>query len=344
MQFQSIGAQGNYAQAGKAAADDTLRSFIAQRDKSPDYGQMAMNAAEIRSSEKRAAVEAESSVAQAGIAAGAKVKANKTKLDGEMAYKKGKRMAGVLAAGGQMVGQAGQYYMSSKDRKLRELGTEDPYYDKRREKIEGKLAADKAEIERLENWEYKPVTVGQTPGASSNTDGGLVATAPTTPKLDGGITGQGGGTVSQPNGGNTGDINTFQGMYGLAKNSGARFPELVAAQWALESGWGKTPSGKNNYFGVKATSGQAGTSKGTWEVENGKEITTTARFRDYGSPQESVDDLVGKWHKDYGSYSGVNNAKDAFGAADMLRSEGYATDPAYAAKLKEIMRQQGYGG
>ena len=344
MQFQSIGAQGNYARAGKAAADDTLRSFLAQRDKSPDYGKLAMDAAEIKSVEKRAAVKAESEVAQAGISASANVQANQKKIDGEMAYKKGKRMAGVLAAGGQMVGQAGEYYMSSKDRKLRETGTMDPYYDKQRDRVQGKLEENQAEIERLENWVYEEPSLGETPGASSTTDGELVATATPTPKLDGGITGEGGGTVSQPNGGNTGDINTFSGMYGLAKNSGAKFPELVAAQWALESGWGKTPSGKNNYFGVKATSGQAGTSKGTWEVENGKEINTTARFRDYASPQESVDDLVSKWHKNYGSYTGVNNAKNAFGAADMLRSEGYATDPAYAAKLKKIMREQGYGG
>ena len=343
MQFQSIGAQGNYARAGKAAADDTLKSFLAQRNKSPDYGKLAMDAAEIKSVEKQAAVKAESAVAQAGISAGAKVKANQTKIDGDMAYKKGKRMAGVLAAGGQMVGKAGELY-SNADRKLRETGTMDPYYDKQRDRAQGKLDENNAEIERLENWVYEEPTFGETPGASSNTDGGLVATATPAPKLDGGITGQGGGTVSQPNGGSTGDINTFQGMYGLAKNSGAKYPELVAAQWALESGWGKTPSGKNNYFGVKATSGQAGTSKGTWEVENGKEINITARFRDYASPQESVDDLVSKWHKNYGSYTGVNNATNAFGAADMLRSEGYATDPAYAAKLKEIMRQQGYGG
>lgn len=326
MQFQSIGAQGNYAQAGKSAANDTLRSFLAQRNKSPDYGQLAMDAAEIRSKEKQATVAAESQVAQAGIAASAKVDANQIKLDGNMAYKKGKRMAGVLSAGGQMVAKAGELYGNA-DRKLRETGEYDSYYDKQKTRAQGKLDEANADLDKYS----KPIELetAPTPGGSTDTDGGLVATATPAPKLDGG---------------NTGDINTFGGMYGLAKNSGAKYPELVAAQWALESGWGKTPSGKNNYFGVKATSGQAGTSKGTWEVENGKEINTTARFRDYGSPQESVDDLVSKWHKNYGSYTGVNNAKNAFGAADMLRSEGYATDPAYAAKLKEIMRQQGFGG
>ena len=150
MQFQSIGAQGNYARAGKAAADDTLRSFVAQRDKSPDYGKLAMDAAEIRSVEKQAAVKAESAVAQAGISAAAKVQANQMEIDGKMAYKKGKRMAGVLTVGGQMVAQAGEHY-SNADRKLRETGTNDAFYDKQRDRIQGRLDAAKADVDKYTN-------------------------------------------------------------------------------------------------------------------------------------------------------------------------------------------------
>ena len=128
----------------------------------------------------------------------------------------------------------------------------------------------------------------------------------------------------------------------MAAKSGAKYPQLVAAQWALESGWGKTPSGKNNYFGIKAGAGEQGTSKQTWEVYGGKEVNTSARFKDFDSPQGSVNELVNRWHKDYKGYTGVNNAPDAFSAADMLTSEGYATDPNYAKKLKQIMRDQGY--
>ena len=46
----------------------------------------------------------------------------------------------------------------------------------------------------------------------------------------------GGGATASPD---------FKGIVNMAKTGGAKFPELVAAQWALESGWGKTPSGKN---------------------------------------------------------------------------------------------------
>ena len=46
----------------------------------------------------------------------------------------------------------------------------------------------------------------------------------------------------------------------MGKNAGAKHPELVAEpQFALESAWGSAVSGKNNFFGVKATPGEAAT-------------------------------------------------------------------------------------
>jgi flagellum-specific peptidoglycan hydrolase FlgJ len=45
--------------------------------------------------------------------------------------------------------------------------------------------------------------------------------------------------------------NSWEGVSLHAKRVGAKFPELVAAQWALESGFGKSVSGKHNYFGLK---------------------------------------------------------------------------------------------
>ena len=61
-----------------------------------------------------------------------------------------------------------------------------------------------------------------------------------------------------------------------------------------------------------------------------------ANIKDYGSPQESVDDLVSKWYKDYPGYQGVNNANSLEEAAMMLQRQGYATDPEYAQKLIQI--------
>ena len=56
--FNSIGRSSNFAQAGKAAADDLVRSFAAARRNSPDYGKIAQSAASIRSQEKQAAMKA----------------------------------------------------------------------------------------------------------------------------------------------------------------------------------------------------------------------------------------------------------------------------------------------
>jgi len=58
----------------------------------------------------------------------------------------------------------------------------------------------------------------------------------------------------------------------------------------------------------------------------------------FGSAQESVNTLVNRWYKDYGSYKGVNRASSAQEAADQLQQQGYATDPRYSQKLKDIMR------
>ena len=65
--------------------------------------------------------------------------------------------------------------------------------------------------------------------------------------------------------------NDWDGVTAAAKVSGAKYPELVAAQWALESSWGKHVSGKNNYFGLKGS----GTNQSTQEFIDGNWITIT---------------------------------------------------------------------
>jgi len=43
--------------------------------------------------------------------------------------------------------------------------------------------------------------------------------------------------------------NDWNGVMAAGKAAGAKYPEVVAAQWALESAWGKHVSGTHNYFG-----------------------------------------------------------------------------------------------
>ena len=130
-----------------------------------------------------------------------------------------------------------------------------------------------------------------------------------------------------------------------ASAAGDKFPELTAAQAAIESGYGTAKSGKNNVFGEKGT----GTTKRTREVVNGKDVYVNAAFRDFDSEEDSTKNRVKKWSYKYG------DAKDLESAARNLqlppgskipgtnqKSHGvYATDPNYVSALTRIAREQG---
>ena len=68
-------------------------------------------------------------------------------------------------------------------------------------------------------------------------------------------------------------------------------PSLTIAQAALESGWGKSHI-ENNLFGMKAGTSWAGgtATRATREFVNGKWVTIEAKFRAYGSFNESIED------------------------------------------------------
>lgn len=119
----------------------------------------------------------------------------------------------------------------------------------------------------------------------------------------------------------------------IASSIGSKYPELTAAQWALESAWGSALAGKNNFFGIKGK----GTVNRTTEYVNGIPVQVEAEFMDFDTPEACIDYLVTRWYKDYKDYKGVNNAKDRNAAAKMLVTEHYATDPEYANKLISLM-------
>jgi hypothetical protein len=129
--------------------------------------------------------------------------------------------------------------------------------------------------------------------------------------------------------------NTWEGIETAAALAGAKFPEVVAAQWALESAYGTALSGKNNFFGIKGT---PGTVKTTWEDYGNGPVTIKATFKDFSSVYACVEHLVGQWYKDYKGYKGVNRATSREDCAYLLKREGYATDPIYAQKLIKLMK------
>jgi hypothetical protein len=132
--------------------------------------------------------------------------------------------------------------------------------------------------------------------------------------------------------------NTWEGVEAAAKAAGARWHSLVAAQWALESGWGKHAPG-HNYFGLKGP----GASRTTREVVNGKTITITDEFLNFHSLDECVGYLVDRWYRDFTAngkiYRGVNHCSSAEVAARELQRQGYATNPRYADLLIDLLRK-----
>ncbi|MBE0489171.1 MAG: flagellar assembly peptidoglycan hydrolase FlgJ [Halomonas sp.] len=120
--------------------------------------------------------------------------------------------------------------------------------------------------------------------------------------------------------------------------------ELILAQAALETGWGRheiaTADGRNshNLFGIKAGSRWQGptTEVVTHEYLNGQRTRVTDTFRVYGSFEASFTDYA-RLISDNPRYAGVVTAGSAEQAARALQAGGYATDPAYADKLIAVM-------
>jgi peptidoglycan hydrolase FlgJ len=122
--------------------------------------------------------------------------------------------------------------------------------------------------------------------------------------------------------------------------------QLIMAQAALESGWGRreiraedgTPS--YNLFGIKADKSWKGpvAETTTTEYVNGVAQKNRATFRAYASYDEAFTDYA-KFLVTNPRYTNVLSARDPAEAAHGLQRAGYATDPEYGGKLVRIMKQ-----
>jgi hypothetical protein len=106
----------------------------------------------------------------------------------------------------------------------------------------------------------------------------------------------------------------------------------------VEFGWGARVE-NNAYFGIKGkTQDGEGTTFTTHEFVDGKKVVIKDTFRAYASFAEAAED--------YGAFLSTNPrykscfevSRNPMAFVERLHAAGYATDPAYATKLQQIIR------
>ncbi len=127
---------------------------------------------------------------------------------------------------------------------------------------------------------------------------------------------------------------------------------FMIGQAAHETGWGRAAirnadgSDSHNLFGVKAGAGWAGATADitTTEYVNGEAQKVTAKFRAYASYDEAFRDYArmlvqSPRYAEVAAQAAAAPASpaSAAGFAQGLQRAGYATDPAYASKLTNVI-------
>ncbi len=122
-------------------------------------------------------------------------------------------------------------------------------------------------------------------------------------------------------------------------------PEVLLAQSALETGWGRhviaagNGASSHNLFGIKADGRWDGprVQVNTLEYVDGIPEQQRAAFRAYDDPAQSFADYVDFLHQNPRYREALAQAPDAEGYLRGLQAAGYATDPAYADKILAIL-------
>lgn len=122
-------------------------------------------------------------------------------------------------------------------------------------------------------------------------------------------------------------------------------PELIAAQAALESGWGQHPvrgsdgGDTHNLFGIKAGPQWRGAvaESVTTEVEENVATRRSERFRSYPDHASAFRDFTRLLLDNPRYRDALGAGDDAVAYAEALARGGYATDPAYADKLARVV-------
>lgn len=139
----------------------------------------------------------------------------------------------------------------------------------------------------------------------------------------------------------------YKRIYNLAKQAGDPFPEVTAAQWAIESGYGSSKTGKNNPFGQTGTHPTyGGTTLSTPRDPGGGSKT----FMNFGSEAEAVAFRVKRWVPEYGNattpYEALMNIQKHGG--NMRYAQGFPTAQypqgdwmGYVRSVSRVMTENG---
>lgn len=121
-------------------------------------------------------------------------------------------------------------------------------------------------------------------------------------------------------------------------------PDVLAAQAALETGWGQRPirredgADSHNLFALKAGGAWRGQTAEvlTTEYEQGEASQRREAFRSYAGPREAFQDFTRLMQSSPRYQGALQTGADALAYGRALQKGGYATDPAYADKLAQV--------
>ncbi|QUM77596.1 flagellar assembly peptidoglycan hydrolase FlgJ [Moritella sp. 24] len=127
-------------------------------------------------------------------------------------------------------------------------------------------------------------------------------------------------------------------------------PDVLLAQAALETGWGKKVSTDNkgdsshNLFNIKADKRWEGptASVGTLEFTDGVAKREKHQFRSYQDFQSSFNDFADFLQSGDRYSDALRNSADSAQFLNGLQNAGYATDPNYAAKIQSVMKHDAF--
>ena len=110
-----------------------------------------------------------------------------------------------------------------------------------------------------------------------------------------------------------------------------------------ESTWGLDPSGKNNYWGIKATPQEVKDGKATLvttsEVINGKEVIIKDYFKNFDTIEDALKQYKKEWNDDFQGRTGSSKGKTRKEAIQILKDGGYATNPNYVDTIETIANE-----